>query len=178
MPGRMQRGISRFIVMAMLQAARAKRLGLPTESAYSWGLNRAIFYAAAKAGFKGGSGSEGAGAAAAGTGSREPYQLADEPAFRDPRAPRLYFTIGSETQTEKDFERQIIARFGGAAHFEAAWKEAESVIESADPDDLRTGAGFYSRVYRPRRDELRDRWSAMIGLPPTGGGTKPRRRTG
>jgi len=39
--------------MALLQAARAHVLGLPLESAYSWGLNKAIFYAAAKRGFKG-----------------------------------------------------------------------------------------------------------------------------
>ena len=44
--------IGRFQVMAMLQAARAYRLGLPLESSLSWGLNRAIFYAAAKRGFR------------------------------------------------------------------------------------------------------------------------------
>ncbi|MBC7189152.1 hypothetical protein H5U35_02900, partial [Candidatus Aerophobetes bacterium] len=44
--------IGRFQVMATLQAARAFLLGLPLESAKSWGLNRAIFYAAAKRGFK------------------------------------------------------------------------------------------------------------------------------
>jgi len=38
--------------MAVLQAARANVLGLPEDSAYSWGLDRAIFYAAAKRGFK------------------------------------------------------------------------------------------------------------------------------
>jgi len=42
--------------MATLQAARAKALGLPVASAKSWGLNRAIYYAAAKRGFKGGKG--------------------------------------------------------------------------------------------------------------------------
>jgi hypothetical protein len=46
--------IGRFQVMAILQAARAEALGLPEDSAYSWGLNRAIFYAAAKRGFRGG----------------------------------------------------------------------------------------------------------------------------
>ncbi|OYV02567.1 hypothetical protein CGW93_04880, partial [candidate division bacterium WOR-3 4484_18] len=44
--------IGRFQVMAVLQAARAHLLGLPIESAKSFGLNRAIFYAAAKRGFK------------------------------------------------------------------------------------------------------------------------------
>ena len=41
--------------MATLQAGRAKAVGLTTDEAKSFGLNRAIFYAAAKRGFKGGS---------------------------------------------------------------------------------------------------------------------------
>src|SRR5579875_2525433 len=45
--------VGRFQVMSILQAARAEALGLPHDSALSWGLNRAIFYAAAKRGFKG-----------------------------------------------------------------------------------------------------------------------------
>lgn len=44
--------IGRFQVMATLQAARAYALGLSLEEAKSFGLNRAIFYAAAKKGFK------------------------------------------------------------------------------------------------------------------------------
>ena len=54
--------VGRFQVMATLQAARAYILGLPLESALSWGLNRSIFYAAAKRGFKGGPGVKGKGA--------------------------------------------------------------------------------------------------------------------
>ncbi len=46
-------GVGRFQVMAILQAARARTFGLPLATAQSWGLNRAIFYAAAKRGFKG-----------------------------------------------------------------------------------------------------------------------------
>jgi len=42
--------VGRFQVIATLQAARAFVLGFPIESAKSWGLNRAIFYAAAKKG--------------------------------------------------------------------------------------------------------------------------------
>lgn len=44
--------VGRFQVMATLQAARAYVLGKPIETAKSFGLNRAIFYAAAKKGFK------------------------------------------------------------------------------------------------------------------------------
>ena len=44
--------VGRFQVMAPLQAARAQALGKPREDAESFGLNRAIFYAAAKRGFR------------------------------------------------------------------------------------------------------------------------------
>ena len=49
---RNQGRVTRFVVMAVLQAVRAQSLGLPHDSALSWGLNRAIFYAAAKQGFR------------------------------------------------------------------------------------------------------------------------------
>ena len=44
--------VGRFQVMATLQAARARTLGLDLDEAKSWGLNRAVFYAAAKRGFR------------------------------------------------------------------------------------------------------------------------------
>ena len=44
--------VGRFQVMAVLQAARALALGLSELKAKAWGLNRAIFYAVAKKGFK------------------------------------------------------------------------------------------------------------------------------
>src|SRR5437667_5176547 len=88
-----------FQVMALLQAARAYSLGLPLESAHSWGLNRAVFYAAAKRGFKGRVKREGAASASAGApakgrgagaiargrprGESEEYRLGDEMAFKD-----------------------------------------------------------------------------------------------
>ena len=50
--------VGRFQVMALLQAARAKALGYPLDEAESFGLNRAIFYAAAKRGFKRGASSK------------------------------------------------------------------------------------------------------------------------
>ncbi len=173
MPKPVRRGISRFIVMAMLQAARARRLGLPQDSAYSWGLNRAIFFAAAKQGFRGGASP--AGGSTAGEGgrpaapeahpNREPYQVGEEFAFRDTSHSKLYFTIGDETQTEKEFERQIEARFGPRKNFERAWKEAEEIVAAADPSELASGHEFYARVYKPRRDELKDKWTEMVGGP-------------
>jgi len=89
-------GINRFCVMATLQAARAHLLGLKLEEAYSWGLNKAIFYAAAKRGFKGGSGRTSELKA---TENRPPearpdvFRLGDDMAFREVRGGRMTFCV-------------------------------------------------------------------------------------
>ncbi len=163
MPAPKRRGISRFIVMAMLQAARAKALGLPIDSAYSWGLNRAIFFAAAKRGFGGRSssgGGEGGGGEAPAHPGRELYHLGLDEAYRDTTRSKLYFTIGDDTQTEAEFDHQIAARFGGARQFEQAWSQAEKIVGEADRETLESGSAFYARVYKPRRDELAAEWTA------------------
>ena len=145
--------------MAVLQAARAYTLGLPLESAYSWGLNRAIFIAAAKRGFKGKAHGEGAGAKAAKTSKGgSVYKLGDDVAFKAERKGVLLFTIGGEVQTKEGFERQVKARFGDA--FEAAWREALGYVGSFDKQTLLSADGFFGEVYRPRRDELASRWTA------------------
>ena len=146
-------------MMAVLQAARAYLLGLPLESAYSWGLNRAIFIAAAKRGFKGGSGGEGGGGAKARKTSKGAgvYYLGDDMAFKDEKGGILRFTIGGEVQTKEDFERQVKSRFGGA--FPAAWKEAVSYVKGFDKEILLSADEFFGEVYRPRRDELAGKWT-------------------
>lgn len=157
------RGISRFIVMAILQAARARRLGLERDASHSWGLNRAIFYAAAKSGFgRGGAGAPAAGEPVPAEPSRVRFELGDDFAFRDPTRDDLLFRIGDQTQTPQDFERQIIERFGTRRRFEAAWREAEEIVAAADDATIRSSRGFYARVYRPRRDELKDQWTERV----------------
>jgi hypothetical protein len=159
--------VTRFTVMAVLQAARARALGMPPESAYSWGLNRAIFYAAAKQGFRGASSSPGSKpsvaaaepGASAEPGPREPYRLGDEEAYRDTSAEELLFTIGDTTQTAAEFERQVVARFGTRENFLLAWGEAMKVMESYDRATLESRRGFFDTVYRPRRDELSAAWT-------------------
>jgi hypothetical protein len=155
--------INRFVVMAMLQAARAQILGLKRESAYSWGLNRAIFYAAAKRGFRGGTPpSEGRPQGEGGTlppqPTRELYRLGDDEAYRDPKAETLLFTIGDKDQTPADFQRQISARFGSKENFQNAWDEAMKIVKSYDRPTLESRQRFYSDVYKPRRDELSEAW--------------------
>ena len=155
--------VGRFQVMAILQTARAKQLGLPLREAKSWGLNRAIFYAAAKRGFKGKL-----------IQSRRPeeiskkpverrrtaYFLGDEMAYSSKTGGELYFTIGETLQTESDYQRQIMKRFGPI--YSRAWKEALQIIRQYPRETLLSQNTFFRDVYKPRRDELSVKWTKMI----------------
>ena len=162
--------MGRFQVMALLQAARAYVLGLSLESAQSWGLNRAIFIAAAKRGFKGGSGG-GTGAAGGGGPPKAPgvYHLGDDMAFKDEKGGVLRFTIGGKVQTKEDYDRQVRSRFGSA--YADAWRDALAYVKKFDRDTLLSAEAFFRDVYRPRRDELGERWTdaseESAGPPPT-----------
>lgn len=174
------RRITRFIVMAILQAARARKLGLPLPSACSWGLNRAIFYAAAKQGFVhpgGGGGPDGSPEGTASGAERRGTEVpvGDDHGYRDPTRATLYFVIGGKTQTEREYAGQIEARFGTPAAYARAWAEAEAIIGAQDPEDLRSGRRFYASVYKPRRDALRERWSTFL---PAAGPATPSSRAG
>jgi hypothetical protein len=151
----MKTGVGRFQVMATLQAARARLLGLPLVSAKSWGLNRAIYIAAAKRGFQAGK-----------TGPTRPkkyaatfaeYHLGEDKAYRVKAGGDLLFTIGGEIQRPEDFQRQVVARFSGT--FREAWNEAMEIVRRYDRAVLENPDGFFSQVYRPRRDELAKKWS-------------------
>jgi hypothetical protein len=153
--------VGRFQVMATLQAARALELGLTLDEAKSWGLNRAIFYAAAKRGFRrrgGGTSAEDSGARRGATvADRSRFELGGEVAFladsdQDPRR----FEIGEEPQSPEDFDREIARRF---PDWERAWSNAQQIITATPPDDLNSAHRFYEHVYKPRRDELANAWS-------------------
>jgi hypothetical protein len=169
--------------MALLQAARAYTLGLPLESAHSWGLNRAIFYAAAKRGFKGNRrDAPRAAREGAVTSHGRPknqgkeYYLGDELAFEyegsDTTNP--IFVMGGELQTEADFKRQIEARFSSS--FAGAWKEALECVSGFDKETLLSGSDFFSSVYRPMRDQFAAKWSE-IGGASSGGRNEGKKHT-
>jgi hypothetical protein len=152
--------VGRFQVMSLLQSARAYVLGLPLESAYSWGLNRAIFIAAAKRGFKGGS-SSGKGGEGKGSSKREgTYSLGDDMAFKTEQDGVLLFTIGGKVQTKEEFDKRVKARFGKG--FQAAWREALAYVRGFDKDVLLSTDDFFRTVYRPVRDELAEKWTGSI----------------
>jgi len=164
--------VGRFQVMATLQAARARVLGYSLDEAKSFGLNRAIFYAAAKRGFK---------AVRVGPPkislSKELLKLpkkkiekieksfsiekiGDEMAYCVEIDGKKVFTIGNELQTPEKFKKQVESRFG--RNFEKAWKEALEIVKSYDKGVLLSQRYFYEVVYKPRRDELAKKWSQMV----------------
>ncbi|MGA2666335.1 MAG: hypothetical protein ABSF83_15475, partial [Nitrososphaerales archaeon] len=156
--------VGRFQVMALLQAARAYSLGLPLESARSWGLNRAIFYAAAKRGFRGAGAGAGVGhrQTEAKEGEAEGYRLGDDLAFIDAKMSaegRPIFAFGGDPQTEEAFARQVESRFQGS--FKAAWEQALDFVRRFPKETLESQSLFYSDVYRPKRDELAEEWTVM-----------------
>ncbi|KPJ74056.1 hypothetical protein AMJ52_02100 [candidate division TA06 bacterium DG_78] len=161
--------VGRFQVMATLQAARAYVLGLPITSAKSFGLQRAIFYAAAKRGFKG-------------KGRVQPPKqfsmiekklsqkeikkiqksftmttIGDEAAYSVELDGKKLFVIGSEIKTDKDFERQVERRFGNT--FKNVWKEAVALCKKYDKGVLLSQRYFYETIYKPQRDELAKKWT-------------------
>ena len=150
--------VGRFQVMSLLQAARAYVLGLPLESACSWGLNRAIFIAAAKRGFKGGSSSGDGGTVTKGTSRREgTYSLGDDMAYKTEEDGVLLFTIGGKVQTKVEFDKRVKARFGKS--YQKAWKEALGYVRGFDRDTLLSTDDFFGNVYKPVRDELAQKWT-------------------
>lgn len=164
--------VGRFQVMATLQAARAKVLGYSLDEAKSFGLNRAIFYAAAKRGFK--------------AFKKVPPKISlprevfkipekeikkieksfgiekigDEMAYCVKIKGKRVFTIGNQLQTPEVFKKQVESRFEGK--FQKAWQEALKIVKAYDKGVLLSQRYFYEVVYKPRRDELAKKWSEMI----------------
>lgn len=149
--------VGRFQIMGLLQAARAYTLGLPLESAYSWGLNRATFIAAAKRGFKAGGGSDSGGGARGESKEKNTYLLGDDMAYKTEQNGVMLFTFGGKTQTKEEFDGRVRARFG--KKFPQAWKEALAYVKRFDKEILMSREGFFAEVYRPVRDEWAERWT-------------------
>lgn len=159
--------VGRFQVMALLQAARAKALGYPLDEAESFGLIRAIFYAAAKRGFKGGTGSKHTGEqhvlretpGRSITRTIQQDALGDEVAYYVEMDGKKRYVMGDEILEPDDFSRQVAERFGQA--FPQAWEQAVHIVGQTDRVTLESQRKFYEDVYKPRRDELAKAWSAL-----------------
>jgi hypothetical protein len=167
----MAQGVRRFQIMALLQAARAYRLGLKQDEAKSWGLNRAIFYAAARHGFKRKlaqyltPGGEAEAEERKQIKPGEFYVLGGERGNLANPGPKgaLRFQMGGQVQSPHDFDHQIKSRFGD--RWKEAWSQALEVIDESDPRDLQNQQRFFNSVYKPRRDELAEKYSASAIIP-------------
>lgn len=161
--------VGRFQVMATLQAARAYVLGMSVASAKSWGLNRAVFYAAAKKGFfkpKAGPPKPPTFKIPLPESELTKIQrsfgityLGDEMAYCVELDGEKMFTIGAEIQTVEAFKKNIEGRFGKS--FPQAFKEAVEICKSYDKGVLQSQRYFYETVYKTRRDELAQKWSEL-----------------
>lgn len=162
--------VGRFQVMALLQAARATVLGYSQEEAESFGLNRAIFYAAAKRGFHGKPRHTGAveqhdkaPAASERTNPVHTDTIGNETAYYVEQDGKKRYVIGDAVQEPEDFRRQVAQRFGPA--FPHAWDQAMQLVQQADRSTLESQHRFYEGVYQPHRDELAAAWSALSQHP-------------
>jgi hypothetical protein len=159
--------VGRFQVMAMLQAARAVALGYSQDEAESFGLNRAIFYAAAKRGFKRGGGAPHPGESRTVnvtpthhvTQSLQEDAVGSEHAYYVEIGGKKRYVIGDEAIQPEDFRRQVERRLGNA--FPQAWEQALQIVKQTGNDVLRSQRRFYEEVYKPRRDELARAWSTQ-----------------
>jgi hypothetical protein len=161
--------LSEFYIHAVLQAARGYQLGLDLGSAKSWGLNRAIFYQAAKSGSiqkrgkKVSSGNDGHFYHAGGMRTSKYknfgilYPVGREKAYaaRDPQG-GIRFIIGGKPQTPEMFDRQIKKRF---PDFELVWNEAIQMMEMAGLPTLNSASRFHDAVYKRWREQLAQSWS-------------------
>ncbi len=151
------KGVGRFQVMALLQAARYYLLTGDLERAKSWGLNRAIFYAWAKY---------------YGQRYRRYTSLKElierarrhRPGTRCPegmeevlgecvqRGPHGWFSIGGEEQTPRDFDRQVVYKVSRLLPWERVWEAALEYLKMFPETVLRDPQRFYKLAYEPVRD--------------------------
>ena len=141
-------------MMALLQAARYFVLTGDRERAFSFGLNRAIFYAWAKRRGVPAAASRPRAAPAAseqGEEERSVVYVGDEQAHVSPRG---WFTMGGVEQRPEDFKREVVRRIEEVMPFEEAWRLAVEYVSSFDKRVLLSQREFYEKVYLPVRDSF------------------------
>ena len=150
--------LGRFQVMALLQAARYYRLTGDKEKAFSWGLNRAIFYAWAKRYGKYALYRSSRQKMATNHGIRKTKEgekvlvyVGNEGVYVGPNG---WFIIGDKEQKPDDFIREITRRIEDVIPFEEAWRIALDYVRKFDKRILLDQEKFYNIVYKPVRDNF------------------------
>ena len=148
--------LGRFQVMALLQAARYYLITHDIKRAYSFGLNRAIFYAWAKK-----YGRSRIPSRPIRRGEKEVVKIrsdkgtliyfGDEGAFVSDNG---WFIIGGDEQTPDDYERNIVRRIESIVDYEKAWNAALEYLRQFSKDTLLSQRKFYAKIYKPVRDNF------------------------
>ncbi len=163
-----ERGIGRFPVMALLQAARYYIVNGDIEKAKSFGLNRAIFYAWAKY--------YGPARSAAkrlktrgripGRKTRSGIEIKPVPGLEEeaPISEDGWFAMGDVEQRPEDFDRNVAGKFEAyGVRFDDVWRAALYYVSSFPQNVLRDPQRFYKLVYEPVRDSFFEK--VMEGKP-------------
>ena len=159
--------INRFPIAATFYAAIARKIGYSEEEAYSFGLHRSIFMAAAKNGFR--SGASKKRKYYPGKMSEKVTSIVNIPENMD----QINFAglgmnvvslpngeyrgiIGGEILTAEKFKRDIIEKFNRRIHpgaFEQCWNKINEIIKDFSDTELNSGTAY--KLYQQYRDELR-----------------------
>ncbi len=152
-------GLGRFHVMALLQAARYYRLFGDLEKAWSWGLDRAVFYAWAKhygrerrraltlRGLE-----EAARRGGGGGGCPEGMVRVLGECVEVGRGG--WFAFGGVEHSPAEFRRRVVERVSRLVPWERAWEAALRYVSRFPEWVLRDPRLFYKYVYEPVRDRF------------------------
>ncbi|MET1100898.1 MAG: hypothetical protein ABWW69_00235 [Pyrodictiaceae archaeon] len=150
------KGVGRFQVMALLQAARYYILYGGMEHAKSYGLNRAIFYAWAKQNkpqasraFKSIAYYTAKGASR-GKDCPEGMRRVLGDCIEVSR--RGFYMIGGREQKPGDFDREVMWRLRGILDEKTVWEAAIDYVSRFPRSILEDSQKFYKYVYEPVRD--------------------------
>jgi len=144
--------IGRFQVMALMQAARYYVLRGDMEQAKSFGLNRAIFYAWAKKRGVTQRRMSSKPLPSRGLKIRELEDVVgDEVIYRGIGG---WYMIGGQEQTPRDFDMQVVQRFGGQKTFQRYWEAALRYIQRFPLETIKSQREFYEKIYLPVRDNI------------------------
>ncbi len=158
------KGLGRFQVMALLQAARYYvAYEKNREKAKSFGLSRAIFYAWAKhygphryptLRLRGSPvlGATGRNAGKEGEEKRCPEGFREVLGECVEVTKRGYYAIGGEELLPWRFDREVTRRLLGLIDPEKAWQAAVEYVSSFPRSVLENPTQFYKKVYEPVRD--------------------------
>ena len=162
--------VGKFQVMAMMQAVRYKILKpyCLEEEAFSWGGNRAIFYAYCKyrkgVGKKPSSRSKSRVVKIDGHLKSKKIDMegvGDEKGYCIRFADKVLYVMGSLVIDEKWWVKSVINRFDSYDHYFQCMKIIENHVEQFPVEILSSRRSFFKVVYEPVREAFAEQFNLM-----------------